>query len=649
MTFLNPLFLWFLPLVSIPVIIHLLAKRKSKRIAFPSLIFLKHLEQDALRKFNFRQLLLLIIRTLIVLLIILIFSRPTLNTGSGFGIRTQKTDLLVVVLDNTASFNHALDSSVGPWLGDLKDILGERGTRVLFCSSASLELMNEYQDIGPSFTSVYPDDLRARLSEQEDMDAYKSKTLVWIGDGQDIQEKTASLEDWTIHALITASGEDRGLVSLEIPRRSLIEDEAYQITAQIGFGSASSELALELNVNDKRINQTVVKSSNSIIELGGRVMEPGFQEGVLSLEQDAQQYNDLRYFVFEARGDIPVQIIRSERGPDFWRPVRDALESVDANLQVDILAYGQADELVTGRGGTIIVDDASLIPDYVWNQLKIFTENGGQLILFGNGGVKMQELLGLSTPLILEESELSFGLTPTAQVKEDLQALPITEVITENRMKVFKRFNVSSTELDRTWIRFLDDQPFLGVNYINSGRIVWFNTSFSLEGSNLALLGMFPSLVLDLAQYSGDRGKMDRFNAEIGDTIRFVPDPERGSDALFSVQRPDGTVDFQQPDSNFVIHYSQTDLPGIYRFLHGRTVLFPVAVNVSAKEASAHQKQYELERNIHVYHDELELSSAVLNQSSGYALWPLLLLLVLGLWMAEIYLSRIHSNWRSND
>ena len=76
MSFISTIFLWFLPLISIPIIFHLLKKRQYVNIKFSSLRFLRLIEKESINKLSITNILLLIIRTLIILFIILMLSRP---------------------------------------------------------------------------------------------------------------------------------------------------------------------------------------------------------------------------------------------------------------------------------------------------------------------------------------------------------------------------------------------------------------------------------------------------------------------------------------------------------------------------------------------------------------------------------------------
>jgi hypothetical protein len=108
MTFLNPLFLFGLAASALPVLFHLFARRKARRVEFSSLRFLQKLEKTSMRAVKIRQILLLIVRTLLVIAIVLAFARPALRgyLGSFFGSSHANTSM-VFLLDNSASMSRS--------------------------------------------------------------------------------------------------------------------------------------------------------------------------------------------------------------------------------------------------------------------------------------------------------------------------------------------------------------------------------------------------------------------------------------------------------------------------------------------------------------------------------------------------------------
>ncbi len=650
MTFLSPHILWFLPLVSLPIIIHLLAKRKSKLIDFPSLKFLKLLEQDALRKFNLKQLILLIIRTLMILLIILVFARPSLNMSGGIGVYARSVNLLIFALDNTASNQTNFGNLSGTWLKKFSSDLSEKGFRIYFCGISNFELKDSPDEIASSYANIFKGNIQKRLDDQIDLEQYRLKSLVWIGDGQDVREKLEELAEWNKFLYQESVSNDHGISSLKLPGQGIRMGEQYTLKVSLEHALETPEpLALELTVNENRQNQAVIDIDINTVDLSGRVNEIGFQYGRLHLSADDYNYNDERHFILPASGNIPVQILRTRQIPDFWKIIESAVETKNISLEIRILEFNQIDNLNLGQGGTVIIDDASELVDYNWNRLESFVELGGQLILFGDGGQRMRDLLQFENPLILENNPLPLGLYIARDAAKSLNTSPLEAVISQDRLKVFSRYNVGADELKETWVRYLDDQPFVGAQKLNKGRIIWFNTEFKTAATNLPLLGIFPTLILQFCQSQVLKAQSELYNAEIGDTLHFFPSAIAGENTPYNIQRPDGTTDYLTPDSNYIITYEHSNLPGVYTLSRGRQIVQPLAVNVSTHEAQAHGRRYEFEdTGIFVSEQQETLMTELLERRSGMAFWPILLIVLLVLWVAETYLSRIKSNWRKN-
>lgn len=103
MTFLNPFVLIGLAAASIPILLHIFSLRKLETIDFSTLSFLKELQKTKIRKLKLRQLLLLALRTLLIVLIVTAFSRPTLTTASVGANTAHAITTAVLIVDNSYS------------------------------------------------------------------------------------------------------------------------------------------------------------------------------------------------------------------------------------------------------------------------------------------------------------------------------------------------------------------------------------------------------------------------------------------------------------------------------------------------------------------------------------------------------------------
>ncbi|MFQ6674643.1 MAG: BatA and WFA domain-containing protein, partial [Fidelibacterota bacterium] len=105
MSFLAPAVLWGLVAASIPLIIHLISTRRTQKVDFSSIRFIKVLEHDTIRKLKLRQWLLLLLRTVAIILIVLVFARPVKVGYFPAWAAGQQTAKLVFLLDNSASMS----------------------------------------------------------------------------------------------------------------------------------------------------------------------------------------------------------------------------------------------------------------------------------------------------------------------------------------------------------------------------------------------------------------------------------------------------------------------------------------------------------------------------------------------------------------
>lgn len=102
LAFLHPLVLWALPLAAVPIIIHLLNRRRFDTRRWAAMEFLLRAMQRNRRRLRMEQWLILALRTLAVLLLVFLVSRPQWSGGALGGASTHH----VVVLDASASMAH---------------------------------------------------------------------------------------------------------------------------------------------------------------------------------------------------------------------------------------------------------------------------------------------------------------------------------------------------------------------------------------------------------------------------------------------------------------------------------------------------------------------------------------------------------------
>jgi hypothetical protein len=103
--FVHPGVLWALPAALLPVVIHLLNRRRYRTVRWAAMPHLLRAEERSRRRVRWQDFIVLLLRTGAVLLLVLLFARPVLSRplpgpGGGPGART------IVLLDDSASMAH---------------------------------------------------------------------------------------------------------------------------------------------------------------------------------------------------------------------------------------------------------------------------------------------------------------------------------------------------------------------------------------------------------------------------------------------------------------------------------------------------------------------------------------------------------------
>lgn len=105
MIFANPIFLWGLLALAIPIAVHLFQFRRYKKVYFSNVDRLSALQTESRRRSTLRRWLVLLMRCLAIIFLVLAFAQPTLP-GKGQTLRSGAT-VVSVYLDNSFSMENS--------------------------------------------------------------------------------------------------------------------------------------------------------------------------------------------------------------------------------------------------------------------------------------------------------------------------------------------------------------------------------------------------------------------------------------------------------------------------------------------------------------------------------------------------------------
>ena len=145
MSFLQPLALFALPLIALPIIIHLINQQRHRTVPWAAMMFLMRAKRMSRGMARLRHLLILLMRVLAVGALIFAISRP-LSGGWLGSVGLNKPDATLVLLDRSASMEiqdlQAGESKRSTALKRLAQLLeqGDYGTHLMLIDSASGQL-----------------------------------------------------------------------------------------------------------------------------------------------------------------------------------------------------------------------------------------------------------------------------------------------------------------------------------------------------------------------------------------------------------------------------------------------------------------------------------------------------------------------------
>jgi hypothetical protein len=356
LSFLNPGFLGALALGSIPILIHLIRRRKVRVQPWAAWEFLKQSKKKNRRRLRIEQFLLMLLRILIVCLVVLAFCRPVLNT-QGFSLIAADSRIhAVIVLDNSFSMGYkaGADSDFDKAKRIADDLLskalkrGDSASVVLASSRPEAHIKDPTFDLGKARERVRaarPSDLGTEYANAAALVAEmlrKVKTPVkevyWITDNQRVgfpdsaaERSKGAFKQLAAQARITwinVTSGARPNARVEPPTfsRELITPRApVRIEALIRNHSsaARSGALVTLTANGKPVGSDRVDlpaNGSARAQFTYLFERAGVFDGVIKLnDSDGLSADDSAYFAARVRERLTVLVVNPTPASDVTR------------------------------------------------------------------------------------------------------------------------------------------------------------------------------------------------------------------------------------------------------------------------------------------------------------------------------------------
>jgi len=634
MGFLNLAFLVGLVAAAVPIVIHLLNRRKVKRVKFSSLEFLDEVNKQRMRRINLRRILILILRTLAILALVFAFARPTLRSGLLFAGSAPKN--VVVCLDASFSMGAAMETGTAfdvakKIAGDIVDEAGgsdainviafakhsdallEQGTRNKGVVKTALErvaLTGETTSIRGAIERALD------LIEKSDVEGGE----VYVVSDFRASEDSSFVDDAAIPEnvrvyFIPVYDEDVDNVSIDrvgVPRKLLRPGEVVKVsvTATNHALRADASVPLEIVVEGDRKAEQVIElapSASQTVTFPLSLAEPGRYHGRVAKNRDRLPQDDDRFFLIEVSNTIPVTVVAGRRratSPEARVPsvfyVEKALNPRGTSEgEFDVRVIDERDvtaSALPASGVVVWVDPQNLEPKRMVLLERHVRRGGGLLVFLGNADPAM-----LNDTAFRALVGIRGGAEKSAESRAAFtsfeKAHPVFNLFTKDELELLSRAKV------RAYVSARGVAPDSAIAYVGGGdpavwecvrgrgRVLVFAAAPDLATGDVPLSPMFLPLVHTSVSYLASSGEAPGADEHlVASPIAFAVSQTGLDESQLSIRDPDGeslkpSVG-ERSAGDVQVGFDRPAHPGFYRLYRDTTLLAETAVNVDPRESN---------------------------------------------------------------
>jgi hypothetical protein len=509
MTFLQPFILWGLPLLLVPIIIHLVNRMRHRTVHWAAMQFLLQATQSSTSHAKLRQFLILALRVLAVIAMILFLARPLAGGWLGWAL-APAPDSILLLLDRSASMEARVaggtqskrEAAVQRFIEAAK--VFEKSSHVVLIDSATrspqeiavTSLANLQQVAATDTAADLPGMLQAAVKWL--VDTRSGAAEIWIA--SDLQESNWAPEDgrWKstldqFRALpqkvrfrilsFESPGEANAAVSLaEIVRRDRAGHASLAYVLDLQRATASSDpMPLTVTFGEARL-QTEVKSEGTSIRWRSTLPLDANRTtgwGAFELPADTNPRDNAAYFVYGERMPLRATVVAAN--PEASKILSFAAS--DAGKPAIVVRPEDSANLDLASQALVLWQTA-LPTGTVADRLRAFAEEGGVVLFLPPNESSATTVENVSWGEIETTRTNAFKLArwdedqgPLARTEERI-SLPVASV------EVLKRQKISGAA--QVLAAFSDGATFLARKTIGRGEIYFCSSLPANDWSTLS-------------------------------------------------------------------------------------------------------------------------------------------------------------------
>lgn len=672
MTFLNPLNLWFLCFLSIPIILHFLNQYKNKENYFSSVILIKELKITSLKKIQIKQLFLLLLRLFGILLLAFVFSEPATNGFLPSWASSEQESRLILILDNSASMSaksnekSSLEQSKHGIMSLVKTF--KKNSLISIFKTCPPEKVFEGVSNDPNLKEVLKSVLQTYSFDDvwnntvsfinENRVNEKLKECIIFSDfmyapDSSFSESIIDFNDWKFYFIQPDEiKENLSIQSVRYESRINTLQQLTKINTQIinNSNSYKKNIPVELLFNDQRVGQVISEFPPGVekkFQFKAYPLNEGVLKGEIIIPDDDYMFDNNWFHTIPVLEKISCAIIGKNSSE--IRILEMLLSSIDPDkkfLKTEIRIQPNLNRLFLDEYDVAIIYNSSGLSKKSVEDLNDFTKNGGGVIWFqGDDGdmTKNQVIhdrIDFPTNLKLIESGQGFFSTRIDSTELNIFKNIKVKNINDELPRIYKYIKSDLKGNHKVHIKLNNQDPFL-VEFTNgSGKIFYFTSLLGLDWNDLSVRGIIIPLMYRLLIMAGT-DEVNTASVEI-DQIKKISVKDSRLGNKWEVVSPSGQKEMLVPDYDFEdVKIKITNELGVYKVLANgeHMTSFPTRLNKN-ELLKDHLTSADLETTIPTNQIEfINLDKNISNSFSeirnGKNLWKTFLIIAIFIFLLE--------------
>ncbi|HBI33301.1 MAG TPA: hypothetical protein DDY45_14760 [Verrucomicrobiales bacterium] len=530
LSFLSQPILWGLFAASIPVIIHLLNRRRFRIVDWAATSFLLKASRESRGKKKLKHILILICRTLAIFALIFAVARPLLGgfLGSGSG----SVNTVILVLDRSASMETKAESGAPSYreavITRVSQAVEKMGSpRLLLIDSASGDIQevpspDALPELSTTFATDTQADIPTLLTKAIDYidETNPGQTEIWLasdmqrGDWRPtdsrwnaVRSGLESLPNETKLRVLSSGSELAQNIAMELVASRRVEDNLFlDLKLTRSNGDGTSTVPITYSLKGARSAERVTMNGQELrfqkrLPLSAADVDGS---GWVGIPSDNNPRDNSVFFAFGGKEPVQSWIVSEKPSGNTANYLRKAAAPDGfERYSSEIIALTQTTK-IDWSTASLIVWQAQIPTGAVAAQLQEFATSGGSVIFFPPEKPSNNIIFGTSWGLIQEAPADEYFINGS-WIKDDG---PWRNSLSDQKMPIDQVRGVKrcSIQGDGTSLAEWDDgSPLLYRQLQGLGTAIFINTLPNDRWSNLEFVALHLVAVQRLLEKGTDR------------------------------------------------------------------------------------------------------------------------------------------------